>query len=107
MAPPVIHSGARLTAPGPRPRAIQRTPALAMPEIAVADAAAIKALARGDASPEQQKRALDWVVKKACAIGSVSFDAQSSELTAFNEGKRFVGVLLVNVLNDPIEKFKK
>ena len=36
------------------------------PKWDVPDAGALQALARGDASPAQQQRALDWIVTAAC-----------------------------------------
>jgi hypothetical protein len=87
-------------------KAIKRTPILAFPDIDVSDAAAIKAMNIGAATPEQQKRALDWMLKKACIIGGISMDADPHR-TAFNEGKRFVGASILYVLSEPIGKFDK
>lgn len=60
----------------------------------IADAAAIQALARGDASPDQQKRALIWIVEVCAARSDLSFrpgpDGHAN--TSFAEGKRWVGI---------------
>lgn len=90
----------------PMTKAIQRTPILAFPDIDISDAAAIKALNSGMATPEQQKRALDWIVKKACMIGGISMTADTHQ-TAFNEGKRFVGANLLFIMSEPINQFDK
>lgn len=38
-----------------------------------ADVSAIQALERGSATPEQQKRALNWWLYKACGLGQLAF----------------------------------
>jgi hypothetical protein len=59
-------------------------------------AAGMKALANGTASDGQQKAVFDWLLKEAAGIGKVAFrhDAHS---TAFMEGRRFVGVLMIHL----------
>ncbi len=79
-------------------------PLLAFPEIDISDAYAIKALNSGTATAEQQKRALDWIIKKACMIGGISM-RDDPNFTSFNEGKRFVGTNILFVLSEPIAKF--
>lgn len=60
----------------------------------LADIAAVKALNRGDASPEQQKRGLDWIVTQLCAIRGTTFQPDNPHATAFAEGRRWVGLKL-------------
>lgn len=65
-----------------------------------ADAAAFQALQRGTASPEQQKRALTWLV--ACSgYYDLSYrpGAGGDRDTSFAEGKRWVGAQLVKLIN--------
>jgi hypothetical protein len=71
-----------------------------------ADIQAIKAVVRGDAVPEQQRRAMDWIIKHACNFYGISqqtenkmFPHETPEKTSHNEGRRFVGWLLVNLSN--------
>lgn len=66
-----------------------------------ADAAAFQALQRGTASSDQQKRALDWLVKKCCATYDLSYrpGLEGERETAFAEGKRFVGLAIVKLCN--------
>lgn len=52
---------------------------------------AIKALFRGDASPEQQKTAIVWIVWKAAQTGDQSFYPANAHVTDFLEGRRSVG----------------
>lgn len=71
------------------------------PEIEAADAAAFQALAKGMASSEQQKRALDWLVKKACRTYDLSYrpGEEGRRDTDFAEGQRSVGLQVVKLLN--------
>lgn len=65
----------------------------------VADVSALQALARGDADADQQKRALDWIIRKAALTYDVSFQPESDRATAFAEGRRFVGLEVVKLLS--------
>lgn len=62
-----------------------------------ADAFAIQALARGEANPEMQQRALDWIINAAAATYDMSFSPDNPSLTAFAEGRRFVGNQIVKL----------
>jgi hypothetical protein len=63
-----------------------------------ADASALQALQQGEASPEQQRRALDWVIKIACGTYNTSFYPGQPDASAFAEGRRFVGTEIVKLL---------
>lgn len=68
------------------------------------DIEAVKALAKGEARPDQQVRALEWIIKTAAGTYEMSFrsDADGGEReTAFAEGRRFVGLQLVKLINLP------
>lgn len=84
-----------------RPNAIELAP------IEAFEAAALKAINAGEATPEQQHQALEWIIKKACGIGMISFDPENAHATSFNEGKRFVGVQLVAILAEPMDNFNQ
>lgn len=78
---------------------------------AKADAYAIKALARGEATEEQQKRALEWFVYTASVADDLSYrpGVDGDRATAFAEGRRFVGLQtlkLVNIRSDVLEKMR-
>jgi hypothetical protein len=66
-----------------------------------ADAAAFQALSRGNATPDQQKRALDWLVKKACRTYDLSYrpGEDGRRDTDFAEGQRSIGLQVVKLLN--------
>jgi len=74
-----------------------------------ADIYALRALSLGEANDEQQRRALAFITA-LCGTYDLSFrpGAQEGDRdTAFAEGKRFVGlqiVKLVNMSNDLISK---
>lgn len=59
-----------------------------------------------ETSEAQRSRAQNWVLKKLCGIATTSFTPGSNELTAFNEGRRFVGLQLVNFLTEPMDNFR-
>ena len=72
-----------------------------------ADAGALQALVRGEAEPHQQKRALDWIIKQAAGTYDLSYRPNSHDETQFAEGKRFVGLQIVKLLNLNLGVFKK
>jgi len=65
------------------------------------DVRAIKALAAGVASEGQQRIALAWIINRAAGTYDLSFrpGPEGSRLTDFAEGKRFVGLQLVRLIN--------
>lgn len=73
---------------------------------AIPDVAAIQALARGDASKEQQQRALNWIIYNAARAYDLDYRPDSRD-HAFASGKRFVGLQLVTMLKIEISKLKE
>lgn len=61
-------------------------------------AAAAQALQRGDASPEQQKMFLKWLIQTAAGTYEVTFHPESDRASAFAEGRRFVGTQCTKLL---------
>lgn len=59
---------------------------------------AIKALQRGQATEHQQVSLFDWLLKNAAGIGDQSFRAGDPYATAFAEGRRFVGIQMMMLL---------
>jgi hypothetical protein len=74
----------------------------------IPDAAAIQALSRGDATADQQKRALTYIVHTLAATYDGSFrpGPDGERVTAFAEGKRHVGLQLVKLVNINLGAFK-
>lgn len=62
-----------------------------------ADVSSLQALANGTANAEQQKRALNWIIYKACHFDDLSYRPDSERDSAFADGSRFVA-LQVNAL---------
>lgn len=83
-------------APSPRP--------WMPPDWDKADAGALKALSRGDASPDQQKRALGYVINALAGTYDMTYRPESDRDSAFAEGRRFVGLQIVKLLNLNLEK---
>lgn len=80
------------------------------PDFDQQDAAAIQALQRGDATPEQQRRALDWIVLFAAATYDQSFrpgGLDGQRATDFAEGRRFVGNAVVLLTKVKTSKLKE
>lgn len=72
-----------------------------------ADASAMQALERGEATPEQQKRALSWIINVGAATYNQSFVPGQQDASAFAEGRRFVGLQLVKLLHVNPQAFVK
>ena len=73
----------------------------------LADASAIQALARGDASKDQQQRVLQWVIERAAGTYDMSYRPQSSRDTDFAEGRRWVGLQIVTLLKADLSKLRR
>ena len=67
------------------------------PQWDVADASAIQALVDGVAEPEQQKRALKWIVESAAGTYEFNFYPTDRE-TSFALGRAFVGQQIVKLM---------
>jgi hypothetical protein len=68
---------------------------------------AFMALARGEANEFQQKRVLDWIIQDAARTYDVSYRPDSERETVFAEGRRFVGLQVVKMVNYPRHLLKK
>jgi hypothetical protein len=66
----------------------------------VADVAAIQSMTRGEATAEQQKRAIKWIIESACGTYDQTYwpgGEDGRRNTDFAEGKRFVGNSIVKM----------
>ena len=66
------------------------------PEYEYADVCAIQDLMAGEATPEQQKRALDWIIKKACGTYEQHYYPNDRD-TVLSLGRCFVGQQIVKL----------
>ena len=59
--------------------------------ITIRETRALKALAKGEATPEQQKLALEAIIFKFSGFGDVPFVPGAPDESAFMSGRQFVG----------------
>lgn len=69
-----------------------------------ADITAIQALERGEASPEQQKRALKWIIDNAAQTHDVEYRSEPHD-HAFCSGRRFVGLQIIKAIKLNLRAF--
>lgn len=62
------------------------------------DAYCMQAMARGEATAEQQQHALKVIVEKLAGTYEQSFVVRESDTTAFLEGRRSVGLQIVKLI---------
>lgn len=81
----------------------------APPRATLPDVVALKALEQGNATPDQQIRALKFIVDKIAGKDEEIYcpGAGGDRDTAYALGKRRVGTYIVSLLAADIRKFKK
>lgn len=72
-----------------------------------ADAYAIQALEKGEATAEQQKRALSWIVNNACLTYDFCNKPDQERLAAIFDGRRFAGLQIVRLIKFNLSKLKE
>ena len=74
------------------------------PELSVPEIMALKALAAGTASPQQQRMGLVTILTKFSCVYDMSFrpGADGARASDFAEGKRFVGGRILNAIDRPL-----
>ena len=76
----------------------------------LADASAMQALERGEASPEQQKRALNWIIVKACRYYEPEYKpggAEGERDSCHASGRRWAGIQIVKLLKLNVAQLRK
>lgn len=63
----------------------------------LADVVAIQAVYHGTASPDQQRRAMLWIMRGAAMVNRQSYRPGDSHATAFVDGRRFVGLQILAI----------
>lgn len=63
----------------------------------IADVTAVQELAKGTATPDQQKRALNWIIHNAALTYDLEYRTDSRD-HAFASGRRDVGLQIVSLL---------
>lgn len=87
-------------------QAVAPPPPYAAVPFETADAAAIQALARGDAEPDQQQRALEWIIEKAAGTYDLDYRPDARD-HAFASGMRNVGLHIITLLKVDIRKLRE
>lgn len=77
----------------------QHSFAFSISDYVKADVRAVKAVAEGTASSADQKRAFQWILRKASAAQDVSFRPGEPDVTAYLEGRRSVGLAMLKLLS--------
>ena len=88
-------------------KAIRKPPILALPPIDYSEAASLKALHAGTATPHQQQIALTWIIKHAAMSKSLAFDPDNARASDFNMGRQFVAHAIVWAIEEPMSGFQK
>lgn len=70
-------------------------------DLSVAEVMAIKSLGVGVANEAQQKTALEVIMKRFCGYYELTFHEHSDRLSAFGEGRRYVGAMIQETLITP------
>lgn len=70
-------------------------------------AASIQALIKGEATPDQQRGAMHWLINQACGTYNISFSEIGDRETCFAEGRRFVGTNIVKLNTLSINALRK
>ena len=78
-------------------------------EYDLADATAIQGLHNGTATPEQQKRALTWLIAKSCRTYDQTFipGPEGARESDFAQGRRSVGLELVKMLSIDLSNWRR
>lgn len=73
----------------------------------IADVSAVQAMASGQATPDQQKRALAWIINAASMTYDQSFVPGQPDVAAFLEGRRSVGNQIVKLTKIDVAAMRK
>lgn len=62
------------------------------------DASALKALHDGTADAQQQRRAMDWILKSACGLPDWPYVVGDPDQTHIHLGRQYVGQLIMKLI---------
>ena len=68
---------------------------------------AIYRVSRGQGNAVDAKRMYDWIMIQAAGLFDSSLAAGTPDVTAFNEGRRFVALLLNDIVSAPESKLNE
>lgn len=72
-----------------------------------ADMVAVRLVAIGEADPDQQRRAMKWMIEQATDTYGLGWHPQDAHQAAFAAGRRFVGLQIVKAVNMNTAIFNK
>lgn len=64
----------------------------------------MQALQEGKATEQQQQRALEWIIYKACGTYDFCLTPESDRLCAIFDGRRFAGLQIIKLLKIDVSK---
>jgi hypothetical protein len=70
------------------------------------EARALQAFAKGEASPEMQKVAFNWIIRDACRAANEIMVPGQGDTTAYLAGRRSVSLQIGWVLGQPVDAFR-
>lgn len=73
----------------------------------LADASALKAVFAGTADPEQQKRAINWILKVPCSLGDWPYVVGDADQTHVHLGRQFVGHQIMKLIQAPLGEMRR
>ena len=76
-------------------------------ETDISVAYAMQALYRGEATAEQQEKAMNWIIERASRAYMPSYISEKVNDTIFNEGKRAVGLQIIQLVNANLATIKE
>lgn len=76
------------------------------PEYEKEDVRAIQAVAQGNASEDEQRRALDWIINSAASTYDEPFRPGSQDAVNYMLGRRSVGLAIVKLIRLKPEIFQ-
>lgn len=79
--------------------------AYAIPSLA--QARALQAFSKGEASADQQKVAFNWIIRGACGAGKEPFVANAPDVTSYLNGRLSVSFQIGWVLAQPVDAFRE
>lgn len=69
----------------------------------LAELSAVRAVAAGTADEFAQRRAIKWIIEKAAGTYEPSYRGDAGAETFHAEGRRYVGMQIVKLLNMPAD----
>jgi hypothetical protein len=84
----------------------KKKPPIPIPPWKKADAHALQALERGEASSDEQKRALAWIINNACGTYDFCVTPEIERLAAIFDGRRFAGLQIIKLIKLNLSRMK-